>query len=163
VVVSRPRPTVAPAANGALQLSKDADSLAEMRVGVQEIALQQIAVIVLRPLAEIELAEVFVAKSRLAAERHIPAASIEWNVLQPVEILSLFSFVAQITPVLVITQGLIRRRRWSRRLSLRESDTGEADHDNHRPARFGGAGLEMMKKLFRRNAFENSSDHQKKH
>src|SRR5262245_1194165 len=40
VIISWSRPAVAPAADGALQLGKDADSLPEMRVGVQQIALQ---------------------------------------------------------------------------------------------------------------------------
>src|SRR6266542_1551270 len=40
VIISWSRPAVAPAPDGALQLGKDADSIAEMRVGVQQIALQ---------------------------------------------------------------------------------------------------------------------------
>src|SRR5262245_17457548 len=84
VIISQTRPSVAPAFDAALELGKDADSLSEMRVGVEQIALQQITVIVLRPYAEIELAEVFVADPRLAAERQIPAAVVQWDVFQSV-------------------------------------------------------------------------------
>src|SRR5262245_7704715 len=40
VIISWSRPAVTPAPDGALQLGKDANSVSEMRVGVQQIALQ---------------------------------------------------------------------------------------------------------------------------
>src|SRR5262245_37392782 len=111
VIISWSRPAAAPAPDGALQLGKDADSVAEMRVGVQQIALQQITIIVLRPQAEIELAEVFVANPRLAAERQVPAALVQRDIFQPVQPFRPPGFVPQIAPVLIIAQSLEGRRR----------------------------------------------------
>src|SRR5262245_66034941 len=85
VVVGWPWSAVAPVANGALELSKDAGSLPEMRIGVQQVTLQQVTVLILCSSTEIELAEVFVTQPGLTAERDIPASSVHWNVFHLVD------------------------------------------------------------------------------
>src|SRR5262245_3901729 len=87
-----------------------------MHIGVQQIALQQITIIILRPCAEIELAEVFVSNPRLTAERQVPAAVVQGDVFQPVQPFGPSGFVFQIAPVFIVSQRLEGRRRlWRRR------------------------------------------------
>src|SRR4030095_556333 len=110
VVVGRPRSSVAPGADRAWQLSKDAGSLAEMRIGVQQVTLQQVTVLILCTSAEIKLAEVFVPKPGLTAERDIPAPCVHWDVFHGVDPFRPLGFVFQIAPVLFISQRLKWRR-----------------------------------------------------
>src|SRR5262249_292495 len=145
VIIGQTRPPVAPAFDAALELGKDADSLSEMRVGVEQIALQQITVIILWPCAEIELAEVFVADPRLTAERQVPAMVVQRDVFQPGQAFGPPGFIFQIAPVFIVPQRLEGWRRLRRRCgrsggrgrsglhSLGESLYADAgDRDDHK-------------------------------
>src|SRR5215510_5903981 len=86
-----------------------------MHVGVRQVALQQITILILRPRAKIEFVEVFVANPRLAAEREVPVAAVQWDVFQPVQAFRPHGFIFQIAPVLIKSQRLKKGRRRCRR------------------------------------------------
>ena len=73
VLVSRSRPTPAAVLQAALELAEQTDVLAHVEVAMEEIALEEIAV-VLRVLPPVGVIEVFVPLPRLTAEGEIPAA-----------------------------------------------------------------------------------------
>src|ERR1041385_6058252 len=74
IAVRRAGSTVAICFESALELNESAEPLGEMRVGVQHVTLQPVAVVVLRSQAPLRIVKVFVADARFSAEREIRIA-----------------------------------------------------------------------------------------
>lgn len=102
VGVGRTRATVAAILQSAFELAKETDPAAQVEVGVEHVALQQVAVGVLRLTAPAAIVEELKTLPHLAAQRNIAVAvRREWNVLQQIQIILPPAGVFQVAVVLV--------------------------------------------------------------
>src|SRR5205823_4646955 len=75
IFVWRARSAVAAILEAALKLGEEAEILSEPGVRVNHVALQQVAIVILRPEAPLAVVKVFVALANLAAEGQIEVAA----------------------------------------------------------------------------------------
>ena len=76
----------------AFYLNKYARWITELQISVQHVALQKVAIAILRPFAPASVVKILILKTRLAAERKIVVAFYaEWNVFEPIPRVSALS------------------------------------------------------------------------
>jgi hypothetical protein len=111
VFVGGPRSASAAVFQAALELTEEANVLAHVKIAMQKVSLQEIAM-VLRVLAPVGIIEVFVTFPRFPAYREIPGACfIERDILEGVPQVCAPCGIAQVEVILVGAVELVGRRR----------------------------------------------------
>jgi len=108
ILVGGARTAVATAFVGPASLGKDAESGTEVRIGMKHIALQQIAVVILRSLDPPRVSVVFVALPDLSAQGEIRAGlQIKADEFERIPNVASRARLAKVAVVLVVSQRLV--------------------------------------------------------
>src|SRR5207249_667813 len=129
VAVSRARAAIAAILQAALELSEEAEGLAEMSIGVKHVTLEEIAVVILGSAAPEVVVIVLVAFPNFAAQRQIRIpVCIERNELDGIEVVRALGWIAQAGIIFVLTKLFERWRIERRGCVLRERAERRGKH-----------------------------------
>src|SRR5262247_4754717 len=108
VLIDRPRTSSSSVLEAALDLEEDSRAFAEMQIGMNHIALEKVAAVVLRTPTPTRIAEPLVLHARFAAYREIPILLItERNIFDSIQHIVAPGLVTQKTPVLFVPKLLV--------------------------------------------------------
>src|SRR5438034_9891631 len=116
VPVSGSRSAIATIFKSAFELSEDSEIISKMGVGMNHVALEQIAIVILRPAPPETVVIILVALPDFAARRQIPISVwVKRNEFHGIEVISASRWVAEILVVFVVAKLFEGRRACGKR------------------------------------------------